>query len=357
MDRIQSLRELLKDKKLDALYLTKRTNVNYISAFTDEAARVLITEKNCYLITDGRFTELAEKVCKGFQIVNWHNFERSIPKTLFNLCEQEHIKKLGFEENEVSYEEYVMLNNALNAMETILLPSAGLVESLRYVKEQEEVNDIMTACQIADKALNELLPYIKPGVTERELCARLEYSMKMNGAHGIGFETILISGAKTSLPHGKPDDKEISYGDFVTVDFGVLYNEYTSDMTRTFVVGKADEKQLEVYNLVREIQQIGLDSLKDGVSAKHPDDEIRKHLGSYEPYYYAGIGHGVGRDLYEEPFLGNYGTRTLKSGNILTMEPGIYIPGFGGVRIEDVARITAAGADILTQFSKELIVV
>lgn len=356
MEKTERVLDILKKLGLDGIYLTKESNVNYISGFTDEQATVVICKAGNYIITDGRFTELAQRVCKGFEVVNWHLYDRDKNKAIENICLKADIKKLGFEESNLTFDRYTILEHTLSKHEIELKAVQNVIEKLRYVKDEEEISCIKKACEIADKALEELVPFIKTGVTEMELCARLEFNMKMNGAQALGFETILISGTKTSLPHGKPDEKRIAYGDFVTIDFGAMYKGYISDMTRTFVVGEADEKQIEVYNLVKRAQATGLQYMKAGAHATKPDEEIRKIISKYEEFYYPGIGHGVGRDLHEEPFLGNYGDRTMETGCVITMEPGIYMPNWGGVRIEDTVLITEDGIEILTKFPKELII-
>lgn len=357
MNRTEKVLKLLDKNNIDAIYLTKESNVNYISGFTDEAANVIICKSGNFIITDGRFTELAENVCKGFEVVNWHLFDRNITKAIQSICLNNGIKKLGFEKSNLMFDKYQTLNELLGEDNITLVPTEDIIETLRYVKDEIEIENSKKACAIADKALELLLPDIKAGVSERELCAKLEYYMKINGAQAIGFETILISGTKTSLPHGKPDDKIIEKGDFVTIDFGAMYNGYISDMTRTFVIGQPSEKQLEVYNLVKEAQLVGLENMKAGAHATAPDIEIRKIIKKYEEFYYPGIGHGVGRDLHEQPFLGNYGTKTMEAGCVITMEPGIYIPGWGGVRIEDTVLIKEDGIEILTNFPKDLIII
>ncbi|WP_373598533.1 M24 family metallopeptidase [Paraclostridium bifermentans] len=354
MNRIERLSLLLNENNLDAIFLTKQSNVNYISKFTDEAAFVLACKDKHYLITDGRFTELAQKECVDFEIINWHLFDRNLIKAVDHVCKENNVKRLGFEKNNITFDRYESLKNILNDVE--LIGTEGMVESLRYIKDETEASYIKKACEISDKALEELVPHIKVGVSEKELCAKLEYYLKMNGADEIGFETILISGSKTSLPHGKPDKKLIEEGDFVTIDFGAKYNGYISDMTRTFVVGKASDKHIEIYNLVKEAQQVGLDNLRAGVLANEPDKAIREVIKKYEEFYYPGIGHGVGMDLHEEPFLGNYGAKVIEEGCIITMEPGLYIPGFGGVRIEDTVVVTKDGIEILTKFPKDLMI-
>lgn len=356
MNKIEKILSILEEQNLDGLYITKKSNVNYTTGYPDELAYAVISKNGQYVITDSRFTELAEASCPEFEIVNWHFHDRSLPKAVAYACSKAGIKKLGFEECFTTYDKYAELEKLLASCGTELVPTRNIIEELRYTKSEEEVANTRIACKIADKALEELVPYIKPGVGERELCARLEFSMKMHGAHDLGFETILISGAKTSLLHGKPGDKKVEEGDFVLVDFGAMYNGYISDITRTFVVGKPDEKQREVYELVRKGQEIGLQNMGPGVHATKPDAEIRKIVSKYEEYYYSGMGHGVGLDLHEEPFLGINGTRTMLPGCVITMEPGIYIPGWGGVRIEDTVLITETGTEVLTHFPKELMI-
>lgn len=356
MNNLEHLLNILKAQNLDGIYITKKTNVNYITGYPDELAYAIICPQGQYLITDSRFTELAEQSCPEFEIINWQLYDRSISKAVTSVCNKAGIKRLGFEECFTTYEDYKNLASRLKSCETELVPVQNIIEQLRYTKTTKEIANTRIACEIADNALYELLPYIKPGVTERELCARLEFSMKMHGAQDIGFETILISGAKTSLLHGKPGDKKIENGDFVLLDYGAMYNGYISDITRTFIVGEPDAKQLEVYHLVKECQEIGLKNMGPGVHAAKPDAEIRKRITKYEKYYYAGMGHGVGLDLHEEPFLGCNGTRTMEKGCIITMEPGIYIPGWGGVRIEDTVLITETDTEILTHFPKDLMI-
>ena len=356
MNKMEQLLGILEEKGLDGIYITKESNVKYISGYPDELAYVIICPKGKYLITDSRFTELAEQSCPDYEIINWHLYDRSIPKAVESVCEKAGIKRLGFEECFTTFDKYEEIRSRLADHSVELIPIRNIIEELRYVKSPEEIANTRIACEIADKALEELVPYIKPGVTERELCARLEFSMKMHGAQDVGFETILISGAKTSLLHGKPGDKKVEEGDFVLIDFGAKYNGYISDMTRTFGVGHLSEKQKEIYNLVKEAQEIGVQNMGPGVPTSKPDAEIRKIIAKYEEYYYSGMGHGVGLDLHEEPFLGQKGTRTMLPGCVITMEPGIYIPGWGGVRIEDTVLITENGPEKLTHFPKDLMI-
>lgn len=356
MEKTKRLLDILKSRGLDGIYLTKKANVNYITGYPDELAYAVICPHGKYLITDTRFAELAEQSCPEYEIINWHHYDRSIPKALASVCKKAGIRHLGFEECFTSYAQYADIASRLKDSATELVPVQNIVEELRYTKSAEEIANTRIACRIADKALEELIPYIKPGVTELELCARLEFGMKMHGAQNFGFETILISGAKTSLLHGKPSDKKIENGDFVLVDYGAVYNGYTSDTTRTFIVGEPNAKQLEIYALMKECLEIGIANMGPGIHCTKPDEEIRKILGSYEEYYYPGLGHGVGLDVHESPSLGRMGTQTMEPGCIITMEPGVYLPGWGGMRIEDTVLITETGREVLTHFPTDLMI-
>ena len=193
MSRVTKVLEILESKNLDAIYLTNEPNVNYISGFTDEAANVLICKNGKFLITDGRFTELAEKTCPGFEIVNWHLFDRDVTKAVRHICSENGVKSLGFEEVTLSFNKYNTLHTLLEKDGIELVPTQGIVESLRYKKDKLEVENLKIACEIADKSLEQLVPHIKAGVYERELCAHLEFYLKINGAHEIGFETYIRS--------------------------------------------------------------------------------------------------------------------------------------------------------------------
>lgn len=353
-NRIENLLVEMKKCGMDGLFLMREANVRYISGFTDSDSYVLITEKGNFFITDGRYTEQAEKQCPDYKVIKWGKPVGTLGDTVNNIAKDLGLKSIGFEKDKMTYALYEDFKGKLEAVE--LVPTLGLVEKLRYVKDEEEISNIKEACRIADVAFERILDFIKPGISESEVALELEYYMRKEGASGVGFETILISGSKTSLLHGKPDNKIIEDGDLIILDYGALYNGYISDMTRTIGIGHLDDKKIEIYNLVKKAQQQGLDAIKAGESGKTPDDKIRSVIKEYENYYYAGIGHGVGRELHEEPFLGKYCNRILQENCVITVEPGIYIPGWGGVRIEDTIVVKKDGYERLTNSTKELII-
>lgn len=353
MDRIAKLLEKLKVNNLDGLLITKMANVNYISRFKDEFAYVLVCKEGNFIITDGRFIEIAEKRCENFKAINWKNSYSSMLQCIDHLCKNYGINSLGFEKENISYALYDKLKS--NLSNTTLVPTSNIIEDFRYIKDEEEIELLRKASAITDKAFTEILNFIKPGLSEKAIAAKLEYIIKLNDGDGVGFDTILISGKKTSLPHGKPDNKIIENGDFITMDFGVLYHGYTSDMTRTIVVGKPSEKQVNIYNLVKEAQEAALSTIKAGITAKVPDDKVREILNDHLEYYYPGIGHGVGRELHEEPFISKTASRIIEDHCVITVEPGLYIPNWGGVRIEDTVLVKDEGVEILTKSPKDLL--
>lgn len=359
MKRIEILLRKLEDRNLDGLFLVTDHNIRYLSRFTDSDSYLLISNRENYLITDGRYTEQAKEECPDFKIVNWRQPSRPcrLTEVVSELVDKLGLKRLGFESACVTYDMYEKLVEDVSMAD--IVPTKGIVDELRYTKDENEIENMRKAAEIADNAFNKILDYIKPGITEKEAATQLEYYLKKFGADAPGFETILISGTRTSLLHGKPSDKKIEYGDFITMDFGSLYEGYISDMTRTIVVGKPTEKQKEIYNLVKRAQEAGLEAIKAEVSGKLPDDKVREVIedGGYIDMYYPGLGHGVGLLVHEEPYMGINSKDTLKKNCVVTVEPGIYIPKWGGVRIEDMILVKEEGCEILTKSPKDLIII
>jgi len=357
MTRIDMLLKKLEAENLDGLFLITDQNVRYLSGFTGSDSFLLISKKANYLITDGRYVEQAETQCPDFHIVNWRQPLRRLTEAVSTVIIKLNIKRLGFEKDYMTYDMHDML--VKDASDTEIVPTKGIVEALRYTKDEEEIDNMRKAAEIADKAFNKILSYLKPGITEKEAATQLEYYLKKYGADAPGFETILISGVRTSLLHGQPSDKKIEYGDLITMDFGALYNGYISDMTRTIVVGEASDEQKKIYSIVKKAQKAGLKAIKAGASGKLPDDCVREIIEEtgYIDYYYPGLGHGIGLLVHEEPFMGINCKRTLEKNCVVTVEPGIYIPKWGGVRIEDTVLVKEQEYEVLTKSSKDLIMI
>lgn len=357
MKRVEKLTERLQEEKLDGILLISDSNIRYITGFTGSESYVIVSIAGRGFITDSRYTEQAEAECEDFEIIRWRSPAPGLVETIQSTCEKYGITRLGFEKNKVAYELYEKLSGNLKGIE--LVPTLGLVEGIRYVKDKDEAECIRKAASIADEAFSEILEYIKVGVTEKDVERELQYLIKKKGADDIGFPTIVAAGKRSSLPHAIPSDKVIEKGDFVTMDFGAMYKGYRSDMTRTIVVGEADARQREIYGIVKAAQEKAESVMKAGVVGKVPDDNGRGYIkdAGYGDNFGHGLGHGVGLDIHEEPFMSPTCSRVLEEGCIITVEPGVYIPDWGGVRIEDTVLVGKDGVEILTKSTKELVVV
>lgn len=350
--KIKKVYELMDKEGLDALLIDSPENRYYLTGFTGTAGRVLLTGKGAYFITDFRYVEQAKKQTEGYEIVELSsNFE----KGLNELLKKDGVKRLGFESKAISHEQFLKYNEVL---EVELQKTTDLIEGLRVIKGPEEIEKIKKAVEITDAAFAHILGIIKPGVTEREIALELEFFQKRMGGEKNAFDFIVASGQRSSLPHGVASDKVIEKGDFVTLDFGVFYQGYCSDLTRTVVVGEPDEKQKEIYGLVLKAQLAVIERVKAGMSCKEVDEIARGIIGEagYRENFGHGLGHGIGLEIHEAPRVSFTSETILQPGMVVTNEPGIYIPDWGGVRIEDDLLITEEGCEVLNKAPKELII-
>lgn len=352
-DRIEKLRRSMKSKDLDGVLLVGDSNRNYLSGFTGDESYSLITKNKLFFITDSRFTEQAKQQVKDYEVLEYGKSNPFVD-FLSNLIDKENVKKLGFEENIVTYSQYESYNNKLKCE---LVPMNGMVEDIRTIKDDEELSIIKSAAEIADKAFSHMLDYIKVGMTERQVGLELEFCMKKLGASDLSFPSIVASGKRSSLPHGQATDKVLDEGDFLTLDFGCIYKGYCSDMTRTIVIGKPSDKMVEIYNTVLEAQEKALKEYRPGVKAADVDSVARNYIAEkgYGEYFGHSLGHGVGMDIHESPVIGYKNSEELKENMVVTDEPGIYIPDFGGARIEDLLIVTENGGEVLSKSPKQLI--
>lgn len=351
--RIEKLRGLMNENGIDAVLLVGDYNRNYLSGFTGNESFSVITENKAFFITDSRFTEQAKHQVKDYEVIQY-NKNTSFQDFLGELVKNNGIKKLGFEENIISFATYNLYKSKVQCE---LLPMEGIVEKIRVIKDESELQLIKKAAEIADKAFEHMLKFIKTGMTEREIGLELEFHMKKLGATDLSFPSIVASGVRSSLPHGEATDKVVNKGEFLTLDYGCVYEGYCSDMTRTVVIGEPSEKMIEVYNTVLEAQERALKAYRPGASAIDVDETARGYIREkgYGDYFGHGLGHGVGREIHEAPSVGYRSTEKLKTGMVVTDEPGIYIPGFGGVRVEDLLVITENGSEVLSKSPKQLI--
>lgn len=351
--RIKNLRSKMQKAKLDAVLVTKKENYMYFSGFTGTSAWLVITESDAVLVTDFRYTEQAEKQATSFKV---STYTGSIIKGLNDVFNNMKIEKLGFEDTNLTVDKYNDYKAKLNIKEFV--PLGGMLEESREIKDSHELKLIKKAVKIADDTFQHILDYIKPGTAEVELAAEMEYFMRKQGAAGESFETIVASGLRSSMPHGVASEKKLELGDAITFDFGALYNGYCSDMTRTVFLGKPDKNLKNVYKIVLEAQLEASCGVKKGANGKDIDSIARNFIAQkgYGGNFGHGLGHGVGLEIHEEPRLSMTAGKALKNGMVVTVEPGIYIDGLGGVRIEDMVVVNGEVPLVLTSSTKEMIV-
>lgn len=354
MTNIKKIQQAMAAKGLSALLLSDELDRLYASGFHTSDGAVLILRDSAFFITDSRYIEAANQYVKDAAVLQSTNSSKQ-NDILKKLLSDNSVSELGAQDESLSYSEYLRTEEALGVK---LIPAQGICAGLRELKERWEVDNMVAAQRIAEKALDYVLGIIKPGLTEKELAAELEYQMALNGAEGLAFETICVSGANSSLPHGVPSDKKIQNGDFVTMDFGCKVNGYCSDMTRTVAVGSASEEMRRVYDVVLQAQLAGIAAAKAGVIGRDMDKAARDVIeqAGYGENFGHGLGHSVGLYIHESPNANMRETRPLPAGVVVTSEPGIYLPGKFGVRIEDMVYITAEGCEVLTKAPKNLII-
>lgn len=353
MTRLEKLAVMAREKGCGGVLITELENLCYATGFVGLEGMVLVTASGKgFCFTDSRYIEAAEKEISplGYQVIQPRE---SYPACAAKLCREEGLETLLFEDRAMSVSTFRTYEKELP---TKLVPAEDAFVVLREVKEEEEVSRIVAAQRIAEQALEELLPMIRPGAVERELAAELDYRMARLGSTGVSFETIFVSGAKSSMPHGHPGEKKIEAGDFVTIDFGAMVGGYHSDMTRTFAVGYATDEMKQVYNTVLQAQLAGIEAFAPGKTGVEVDEAARKVIrdAGYGEYFGHSLGHSLGLNIHENPNASPKCTAVFKTGNIVTMEPGIYLPGKFGVRIEDMVYLGADGKRNLTRFPKEL---
>lgn len=352
MERTGRIFQFLKEHELDCIVIKDACTIRYLTGFTGDSSVLYADDRKVVLITDGRYTEQARSQVKYCRVLEYKaNHNNSIWEAVAEQIGDR--RKAGFDGDWFSYEEARVLKGLFPAAVEMISVSLG---HLRMVKDDRELKSLWKAFKIADSAFEILLKELTPGMTEKELAARLEYYMRSQGSEGTSFDTIVASGYRSALPHGAPTDKAIEIGDFVTFDFGAVYNGYHSDTTRTIVMGMANSWHREIYTVVEEAHYRGIKNAKPGITGKELDQMIRSYIESrgYGKFFIHGLGHGVGLEIHELPNINSRGDILLEAGMVFSVEPGIYIPGKGGVRIEDTVVLTPEGARSLTGLKKNL---
>lgn len=350
---MKTLQKILPKENLDFLLVTFLPHVRYLSGYSGSNGMILLSPKSSLFLTDFRYKSQAKEQVKNMKV-------QVVQRDLFSSLSDEALLrgkriKLGFEANHLSCQVYRRLKSLLP--NCLLVSTEGIVETLTVRKDKGEIGKIRKAVRITDRAFSEILDYIKPGVKELDIAAELEYRMKKHGSSAPYFETIVASGKRAALPHGVASNKRIKKGEFVTMDFGAVFDGYTADMTRTVVVGKASKKQSQVYNRVLKAQRRAISRARSRMRACDLDKTAREVIkkAGYGKYFGHGLGHGIGLLVHDNPAVNPTNQLRLEPGMVITIEPGVYIPNWGGVRIEDDILITQRGCKVLTKSEKTLI--
>lgn len=355
MDKISNIRSMLDDKN-SAVLITSFENRYYFSGFFSSAGAVLITNKGVYLLVDFRYYEAAQKTVNN-DIITVIKFDK-ITKAINNIIKADNVSSLIIEDKYVCVADYNAYTKNLDVPIVSDFSLSDKLLELRMIKTQDEISKIKTAQKITEKSYSELLNFIKAGVTERQIATELEHLMKLNGAQKTAFDIIAVSGKNSSLPHGVPTDKKLSEGDFLTLDIGVVYDGYHSDMTRTVAVHHATDEMQRIYNIVLNAHYKARDAIAPGATCADVDNAARDYIYSqgYGEYFGHSTGHGVGLEIHEKPVIYKTNDLVLHTGMVITNEPGIYLPDNFGVRIEDMYLVTDNGYEDLANIDKELLI-
>jgi len=374
LNRLEKIKNKFDEFNIDSFLVKNLPNIRYISGFSGSAASVILTKDKNYFITDFRYkTHSHQEVSKDFEIIIYTQNSNMFLKDLIS---KHNLKRTGFESNYLTYAEAENLQEdfakeghefkKVRGLENVktqwsslveFIPVDSLIENITIVKNEKEIDLTKKAVEITDKTFSELLDIIKPGMTEREVSAEISYLQKKLGADGDSFDAIVASGERSAFPHARATDKKIQKGELLKLDFGCTVNGMKSDLTRTIGIGEVNVELRKIYDIVKVAQQIALDNAKAGITGKELDASARNFIKEkgYGNNFGHGLGHGLGYDVHEKPSLNERCDYKLEVNNIVTIEPGIYIEGLGGVRIEDDVVVKENGCEILSRSTKEFI--
>lgn len=353
MSKLTELQQSLSTLGLDGFLIAKAVNYRYLTGFSGTESYFLITPENAFLLTDSRNTEQAKAEAPDFQVLEF----RKLTELLGELRERYQLSRIGLEKEIITIDVHEKLQGQVPGVEFV--PVADPVADYRRVKSTRELAKIRRAAGITDQAFLHILDYLRPGLSERDVALELEFYMRYQGAERIAFDFIVASGVRGAMPHGTASDKLLKSGEMVTMDIGCVYQGYNSDLTRTVFLGQPTERQLEIYNVVHNAQVEALAALKPGACCSEIDAIARGVIekAGYGQYFGHGLGHGVGLEIHEGPRLSPQDDSILEAGMVVTVEPGIYIPDWGGVRIEDLVMLTPTGCEIISSSPKDIITI
>jgi len=343
--RIKNLKKAIKRLNLDAILVSNPSNIYYISLFYGHDSYMLITKKRDYIITDFRYTEQAKREARGFEIIDK---PASLLKKTAAIASDLRLKRIGFESAYMSVREAALLSKGLKRR---LYPTLGVIEKQRIIKEEDEIRLIKKAANIAKSVCRQIRDEIRPGKTEKDISAKIDYLLKKKGADEAAFSTIVASGPNASMPHARPTSKKIKKKEPIVIDFGARFKGYNSDLTRSSFVGTIDEHFKLVYSIVADAQARAIDKIRPGIKISEIDKAARAYIlkKGFDKYFKHALGHSIGIDVHESPSINSKNHSILRKGMVFSVEPGIYIPGWGGVRIEDLVVVTKKGCEVLTR--------
>jgi Xaa-Pro aminopeptidase len=349
--RFNSIEKILASSRLDGILFSSLENIRYLSGFTGSDGAFVITQKESFFLTDSRYWTQADQEVRGSQIIHYKKKMEGIVSLLLDLK----LNHIGFESTSLTFSSHQFLLERL-ANGAKLIPLEDELKNLRAIKNVQELTLIRRAIDISSNAFSHVMEILQEGVLEREAALDMESFMKRNGADALGFDVIFASGKRSALPHGKASAKRIEKGDFILVDFGSGFQGYHSDQTRTVVCGKPSLEQQKIYQIVKEAHDKAIEKVWPGIPICEVDAAARDHIyhQGYGEYFGHGTGHGIGLAVHEDPVVNMENKGLVQEGMIFTIEPGIYIPDWGGVRIEDMVRVTPNGAEVLTYLPSEL---
>ncbi|MDD3365118.1 MAG: Xaa-Pro peptidase family protein [Syntrophomonas sp.] len=346
------MRQFMKENRLDVFMVTKPENIRYLSAFSGGSdAKLVISSDGQYILTDSRYIEQAKRECPDWELMQEHVGRLD---SLASICDK--YNRLAVESHCLSYDQFQQYANRLKSE---LVPLANTIERHRVVKDELELDLLRTSARIGDSVFSQICLEIQEGVSEKHIANRITYLLKEGGSSRESFDTIAVAGENAALPHGQPGNRLLSRGDMLTLDFGGFYQGYAGDMTRTVMIGEASPKLRDIYQQVLEAQELGVSLINAGVSCREIDVQVREVLRKYglDIYFQHGTGHGVGLEIHEIPRLSPLSDDILQEGMVVTVEPGVYIPGWGGVRIEDTVIVKKGGCEIITHSDKRLLII
>jgi len=353
-ERFKSVQKILSSSRLDGILFSSPENIRYLCGFTGSDGVLVLTQKEAFFLTDSRYWTQADEEVKGSQIIHYKKKIEGIASLISDLK----LRRIGFESTSLTFSLHQSLLKKL-AKETDLIPLEEEIKNLRAVKDAQELVLIRRAIEIASNAFLHITDRLKEGALEKEIAQEMEFFMKRKEAEDIGFDIIIASGKRSALPHGRASGKKIEKGDFVLIDFGSGFQGYHSDQTRTLVCGKPSPEQEKVYQVVKEAHDKAIELIRPGIPIHEVDEAARSYIREcgYGEYFGHGLGHGIGLSVHEDPAINTENKGLVQEGMVFTVEPGIYIPDWGGVRTEDMILVTPQGAEVLTYLPTGLTII